>query len=387
LQFRDALGFLGLVVQSWYTGDNPLVFAGLITGSTTPTDTQKENAALWRLSDRVRQSPILRTILEDNEDPLFFAALDESAEGRDFLAEYRGWAAQFAHRGHADRDMLYPSRADDPAIDARTLRMLVRLDDSHDPEIKEHEANARRQAAHDEVVRNLRGQPFGFAKAEVFTFVFELAHKWIAYRDNERQSPNDFVRHSIRRGFVEMGRRLHERGILREPDDFHHLSFLELYRLFDGDNINLDLFRAKVAARRRDVDRMLEGQRPPKLLRRNRAYADAATDELGGDYLQGHSTNPGIVTAIARVVPRVAELGKVQPGDILVTHATDPGWTPVFLVISGIVTETGGLVSHASCLAREYGLPAVQLEDAMQHIPDGATIELNANTGQITVVN
>jgi len=59
----------------------------------------------------------------------------------------------------------------------------------------------------------------------------------------------------------------------------------------------------------------------------------------------------------------------------------------VFAVISGIVTETGGLLSHASCLSREYGLPAVQLSKAMKLIPDGATVTINGDTGVVTIAD
>jgi pyruvate,water dikinase len=76
----------------------------------------------------------------------------------------------------------------------------------------------------------------------------------------------------------------------------------------------------------------------------------------------------------------------IDKGDILVCNSTDPGWTPVFAVIAGVVTETGGILAHASCLSREYGLPAVQLGGAMRRIPDGATIRVNGTTGRITVL-
>ena len=58
---------------------------------------------------------------------------------------------------------------------------------------------------------------------------------------------------------------------------------------------------------------------------------------------------------------RLADMGQVKEGDILVTNSTDPGWTPVFTLLSAIVLETGGMLAHGSLLAREYGFPAVQI--------------------------
>jgi rifampicin phosphotransferase len=84
-------------------------------------------------------------------------------------------------------------------------------------------------------------------------------------------------------------------------------------------------------------------------------------------------------------VHRLGEIDRVKQGDILVCQSTDPGWTPVFMLLSGIVIETGGVLAHTVCLSREYRLPAVQLPSARKQIPDGATITINGSTGEITI--
>src|ERR1700739_3994111 len=79
------------------------------------------------------------------------------------------------------------------------------------------------------------------------------------------------------------------------------------------------------------------------------------------------------------------QIGRVQKGDVLIVHATDPGWMPVFSRIHGIVLETGGLISHGAIIAREFGLPAAQLPGARRLIPDGVLITVNGDTGTIQV--
>ena len=100
----------------------------------------------------------------------------------------------------------------------------------------------------------------------------------------------------------------------------------------------------------------------------------------------GSPTSRGTVTGTARLVKRLKDIGRVKAGEIMVCNSTDPGWTPVFTLIKGIVTETGGIMSHASCLAREYGFPAVVLENGLQLVPDGATITVNGDSGTVTIV-
>ena len=77
---------------------------------------------------------------------------------------------------------------------------------------------------------------------------------------------------------------------------------------------------------------------------------------------------------------------RLSSGDILVTQATDPGWTPVFPLVSGIVLEIGGQLSHGAIVAREYGIPAVvNVQGAMQTIQNGQMITVDGTNGRIYV--
>lgn len=76
-------------------------------------------------------------------------------------------------------------------------------------------------------------------------------------------------------------------------------------------------------------------------------------------FLTGTSGSSGTATGPARVVSGPPDFSKVRPGDIVVCRLTDPAWTPLLTVVAGVVTETGGLLSHAAIVAREQGIPAV----------------------------
>jgi len=102
--------------------------------------------------------------------------------------------------------------------------------------------------------------------------------------------------------------------------------------------------------------------------------------------LKGVAASSGKARGVARVVHSMSELKRVKPGDILVTNSTDPGWTPVFLLIRGLVLETGGILAHGTVLSREYGLPAVtSVSNATRLIGDGALIEIDGSRGTISL--
>jgi pyruvate,water dikinase len=110
-------------------------------------------------------------------------------------------------------------------------------------------------------------------------------------------------------------------------------------------------------------------------------------DEVEAEGLTGVGASRGTARGVARVVPDLARLSEVQAGDILIANNIDPGWTPVFPLLSGLVTETGGILSHGAILAREYGIPTVTgVTDAMRVIPSGATVEVDGNRGVVEVV-
>ena len=127
-------------------------------------------------------------------------------------------------------------------------------------------------------------------------------------------------------------------------------------------------------------------RKPGPYLRRGQELdLDIASSIEKDGSLRGAGTSRGKVSGTARVVHSLEEIGRVQEGEILICHATDPGWTPVFIVIAGLVLETGGVLAHGSCLSREYGLPCVQLANATELIPDGVNVTLDGDTGLVKV--
>ena len=109
-----------------------------------------------------------------------------------------------------------------------------------------------------------------------------------------------------------------------------------------------------------------------------------AGDAATGNVIQGIGASPGTARGVARVARTVEEAARVERGAILVCPFTDPGWTPVLDRVAGVVTETGGLLSHAAVICREYGIPAVLgISGATERIADGRTVVLHGSQGRV----
>jgi pyruvate,water dikinase len=380
-----AMSLFGWMLENWYDGDNKWISSDLITGLSKPTITLLENHELWKLSELIRQSPVLRGLFEQHEGSAFFDAIQGLPEAKEFLDGYAAFLVEFGHRGHSDRDIYGDRRIENPAIDYANLRALLTAD-SASPEESAKALIARRLAATEEVVASIRRQPpLAALKVEAFHTVHGWLLQFFAMRDDERHY-TDRVTFSKKRAICEVGRRLNERGLL-SGDDFYFLSKVELFELLDRgrtDRVAL----AKVTGRRRNFLRADKEFKAPIYIQGGK-YVDLDGEKASGasdGALRGIGTSRGEVTGIARIIATQKEIGQVRKGDILITSATDPGWTPVFLVISGLVLETGGMLAHGSCISREYGIPAVQIPDAMKHIKDGSTISVNGDTGEVRIL-
>lgn len=375
----------GRMIQSWYTGANEHAFAQLCQGVEIRSKTLHENLALYELAEQIRNSQELSALFAEHKGAEFFAAAEHAADGPAFLEQYQAFVAEHGHRGHEDRCFVYPRRFEDPSVDYRNFQVLLARENPESPYEVELKLSKQREEALEDVLANVRRSGLaGMLKAQAIKLMYDWVHRFTMLRDDERWA---YERSSMCAKLYcrEIGRRCLERGILEDQEDFLLFTRHELFQLLDG-RMGVKLARAKAAARKIDLDRALERTHEyPMYMKDGREIAHADCEDDGG--LIGTGWTSGTITATARVVNRLSEVDRVKQGDVLVCQSTDPGWTPVFMLLSGIVIETGGVLSHAVCLSREYGLPAVQLPGARKNIPDGATITINGATGEITIID
>jgi pyruvate,water dikinase len=377
----ESMGWIGWMCANWYTGDRENIFVDLITGTRRENIVGEETHAAWELANMIGRSPELRSLLQKYPDARFFEYLDQCIDGPAFRTAYDKYVSERGWRGHPDRDIYFDRRADNVMVDLAAWPGML---DEPDPRIKEAETRAKLEESIAHVHENLLAQENGVFKAQLFAALIDFTHRSLEYRDNEREVM-DWSTYDIKLCFEEVGRRCVERGRLREMKECYFLTMDELYAVLAGTE-NKRLTRAKIDARSKNFDAINSGAKDPvPFIQRSRPSPIDEPEISGDGVFEGKGTSAGNVTGTARVVHELNQIGRVQKGDILIVHATDPGWMPVFSRINGIVLESGGLISHGAIIAREFGLPGAQLPGARRLIPDGATITLNGDTGIIQI--
>jgi pyruvate,water dikinase len=377
----EAMGWIGWMLANWYDGEKSNPFVDLFTGTRRPNIVGEETHAAFELTDLISKSPELRSLLEIHPNAKFFDFVDQCVDGPKFRKLYSEYVAKRGHRGHPDRDIYFDRRADNVMVDIAPWQGMLDMDD---PRPQEEATRARLEESFTEVHANFLAKENGEFKAQLLYALWDFCHWSLEYRDNEREVM-DWSTYDIKLCFEEVGRRCVERGGLREVKECYFLTMEELYEVLEGKE-NKRLTRAKIDARRKNFDEINTGERDPApFLQSSRPAAIDEPEIVGDGVFPGKGTSAGRITGTARVVHELNQIGRVKQGDILIVHATDPGWMPVFGRISGIVLESGGLISHGAIIAREFGLPAAQLPGARRLIEDGATITLDGDSGVIQV--
>jgi pyruvate,water dikinase len=388
---------LEALCHAWFDDADGTIFTSLVGG--IQSKTTEENVALWELSRSLASSPELVDLLRTTPDDQVLEALTAVEDGPAFRRAFDAFIEVYGHRGGAERDAYHRRWRDAPEHVVQALRLMVELDEDQSPAVHAQRLEARMRATKARCVEQLRGEPDDLgdfewlarfhaltgaprgSRADLFEWFVEHVQDWYFYRDFERFY-NDKNMARNRYHLEAIGRKFLAAGLVLDVEDPFFLGKDEVLAAAAG-----ELSAAQVQTRvrvRRKVYEKYARQEPPKYVRGWTPFDDDVVYAEGA--LVGIGASTGTVTGRARVCRDLSEIGNVQPGDILVTVATDPGWTTVFSIVSGVVVETGGVVAHAVMISREYGLPCVSnLARACESIPDGARITVNGSTGRVVV--
>ncbi len=186
----------------------------------------------------------------------------------------------------------------------------------------------------------------------------------------------------FRPAFLELGRRLADRGTFAAPDDVFFLTLDEL-RAVVASGAAAHPFHDTVARRRAEMAEA-ETLELPEIVFGDDFVPGRPLQAAG--LLRGTPTSRGHHRGTARVVRSADDFPVVQPGDIIVIPYSDVAWTPLFARAGAVVAESGGLLSHSSIVAREHGIPCVvSLHGACARIPDRSTVAVDGYTGVVTI--
>ncbi len=375
----EATWWLNEQLQAWLGEKNA---ADTLTQSVPHNVTSEMGLALLDVADVIRPHPEVVALLHDVGDEGFPDELAKLAGGREARDAIEAWLDEYGMRCVGEIDITRPRWRERPT----TLVPLILADiKNFEPGAGERRFEQGRQEARrkeQELLERLRALPDGERKAEETKRMIDRVRTFAGYREHPKYGmvSRYFV---YKQALLDEAERLVHAHVLREKEDIFFLTFQELH-----DVVRVHQVDDQLVGRRKVAFRSYQTLTPPRVLTSDgEAIAGAyRRDDVPGGALVGLPVSAGIVEGRARVIHDMAE-ADLEPGDILVTAHTDPSWSPLFVAISGLVTEVGGLMTHGAVIAREYGLTAVVgVEHATQLIHDGQRIRVNGTDGYIEIL-
>jgi pyruvate,water dikinase len=354
--------------------------------------TTEMDLALWETARTIQGDPPLLLLFENASAPELAADyLDGRLPGpaQEAIARFLD---HYGMRGLGEIDMGRPRWREDPTHIVQTLQNYLRIEDADQaPDAVFQRGAEAALAASSRLEAAVRTTRVGWLKARVV--------RWATRRFRAlaglRESPKFYIMRLmgiIRRELLASGQDLATAGVLQRPDDLFFLHLSELEALSRGEDPGIGEeqdWRGLIVSRRSKYEReALRRQLPRLLLSDGQAFYEGLSTPVAEseEVLVGSPVSPGVVVGAVRVVlePHQASL---VPGDILVCPGTDPAWTPLFLAAAGLVMELGGMMTHGSVVAREYGIPAVVgVHEATQRLKTGQRIRLDGNAGRIVLL-
>jgi pyruvate,water dikinase len=375
----EATWWLNEHMEAWLGEKNA---ADTLAQSVPHNVTSEMGLALLDVADVIRPYPEVVALLQHVEDEDFLdvlAALVGGPEARDAI---RAYLDRYGMRCVGEIDITRPRWSERPTT---LVPLILGNIKNFEPGAGERRFEQGRQEAaakEQALLARLRDLPDGERKADETKRMIGRLRTFIGYREYPKYGmvSRYFV---YKQALLNEAGRLVQAGVLGDKEDIFYLTFQELQDVVRTNHVD-----DRLISQRKDAFRSYQGLRPPRVLTSDGEVLAGAyrRDDVPAGALAGLPVSGGIIEGRARVIHDMAE-ANLEPGDILVTAYTDPSWSPLFVAIKGLVTEVGGVMTHGSVIAREYGLPAVVgVEHATRLIRDGQRIRVHGTAGYIEIL-
>jgi rifampicin phosphotransferase len=352
---------------------------------------------LWDLSRIAKNSPELSRIFDENHPRDIHKGLQQSDEGREFLAKLDKYLYDFGWRSDAVYDLADVPWREDPQIPLGNIARYIPMDDSADPMIQFDKAVARREELTARIREKLAGDPEKLAQ---FEELFDAAQYAYPLTEDHAFYIDQMGVVLFRRFVRAVGAALARNGSIAEGDDVFFLYDREVRNAMSNGTDYKELVEQRkvevaAAAKAQPPDILGTPPPPPQPGDFVDPFMDAVTSRLLGikappegeqdpNMIDGVAGSPGRYTGVARVVRSLEAAGDLEDGEVMVCEMTLPPWVPMFAIAGAVVSDVGGVMSHCAIVAREFNIPAVVGSvNGTSRIETGQTVTVDGTNGNV----
>ncbi|WP_220095141.1 PEP-utilizing enzyme [Bacillus sp. 03113] len=337
---------------------------------------------LWLLANQVKSSAFLRSALTTSENPV--ESMEHTTEGREFMKDLKDFLSIYGHRTALTHEFTEETWFENPSFSLSIIMNYVQKDYDFDAEF--NQVIAERHAKVKELFERL---PDG-----ELTNLFKKMYKWALAcwgADEDHHFYIDAMIAAKSRYFLKnVGRTLVQHQIITCKEDIFFVYLDDLLEvlhepkaLHDVVEQNKNRFKEYQNIKPKPFFGTPPNLPPDLVIERIFGLPQDVREEQGKSF-KGNAASAGIYTGRIKVIYRQEDFAKLNKGDILVCKTTTPPWTVLFSIAGALITDAGGILSHASIIAREYKLPAVVgTKVATSILKDGDQVTVDGTNGVV----
>ncbi|MGW6191063.1 phosphoenolpyruvate synthase [Bacillus cereus] len=375
----NASSWINEKMEQWLGEKN---VADTLSQSVQNNITSEMGLALLDVADVIRPYPEVIAYLQHIEDDSFLNELVKFEGGDKARDAIYAFLNKYGMRCSGEIDITKTRWSEKPT----TIIPMI-LNNIRDFEIgagkRKFEAGLQEALKkEEELLERLQHLPDGKQKIEETKRMIRNIRNFIGYREYPKYGMIN--RYFIyKQAILKEAEQLVQNSVIHEIEDIYYLIFEELHEVVHTNKLDYEIIH-----KRKNEYKLYEKLTPPRVITSDGEIITGKykRENLPAEAIIGLPVSSGVIEGRARVILNMEE-ANLEDGDILVTAFTDPGWTPLFVSIKGLVTEVGGLMTHGAVIAREYGLPAVVgVENATKLIKDGQRIRVHGTEGYIEIL-
>jgi pyruvate,water dikinase len=360
-------------------GGDPASVVGLCSGL-GEVESSLPAIALYDLAQVAKKVPATRKALAAGDSEAIVAAMSSpQAAWSAFTDAFDDFIHRYGFRVQGEADPMNADWGEDPTFVISQVRSMMNVAAKDSPRAQIKRAMAGRQKLEKAVRAGLTPElrpvfDAALVQAQRFTRMRELT-KAVWVLGTRRERPPLLA---VADGLVAAGH-------LRHPGDMAFCTYAEVDAMVKGRTV--DGLAASVKRRKQQWKQAHDYILPDAFV--GSTVPKKKPKVADGRALTGLGVSVGVATGTARVImnTEAAFAREIEPGEILVAPFTDTPWTPLFIPAGAVVVETGGVLSHAATVAREFGIPCVVLvTDATRMIRDGDTVKVDGGAGTVHIV-
>ncbi len=371
---------IGWLARHWLGEPSPL---DELTKSAPGNVSSEMGLELGDLADVIRPYPAALAYMQEADDATFLDGLGRVEGGDVVRPAFAAFLRKYGMRCPGEIDITRSRWRERPTQLVPAIASHIQSTEPGEHRRKFAEGRADAERAAQELRRRLKRKLGGGVKARIMGRLVRTYREFIGLREYPKYLMVSLL-DECKQAIMAEADKLAARGVIERAEDVFYLTLDELKTAVATGRAD----KARIAALREKYAEY-EKLKPPRVLTsEGEAFAGSyAPRDLPPGALAGMPVSAGTVEGRARVVTKLEE-ADLERGDILVAPFTDPGWTPLFVSASGLVTEVGGLMTHGAVVAREYGIPAVVgVDDATEKIHDGDRIRVDGTRGIVEVLH